>query len=278
MPICSKKQQGFTLLELLVVVAIMAIIAGMGMMSHKKTLSYSKDQAALAEMKQLAQAVRQYFMDQNVLIDVDGNLLQSSPADISFLIDPIFDPNDTNGDDDIKDHDKQHPWSIDYRKGWRGPYIKTGVGTTPFVSIADSSDTGLEFSGNGDPTGDGDPDTGAVIIVQAKPDPFSHPSTEEFFIWQKTAADTSPEILRLGRPYLFFNLETYGSSESKARIVSMGQDGKYEFPLDCDPDETSSSSENYCLCDLYQEDETSSRFCTREDVCESLGDDLVLCI
>jgi len=280
MPTSVKNQQGFTLLELLTVVAIMAIISGMSLMSHRDTQNYSKDQAVQAEMKQLAQAVRQYFIDQNDLMDVEGNRLQFSPADISFLTNPVFDPNDTDGDDDINDHDL-HPWSVDYRTGWRGPYIKTGVVITPFVSIADSSNAGLEFNGLGDPTGDGDPDTGSVILVQAKPDPYSHPSDGDFFVWRTAAAiisNNNAEIPRLGRPYLFFDLVTYGTAQSKARIVSLGADGIYEFPLDCDPSETDNTDPDFCLCDLDQTDITHGRFCERDDICVAQGDDRVLCL
>jgi len=265
MPLFLKKQQGFTLLELLIVVSIMAIIAGMGLMSHKGTQDYSKEQAVRIEMKQLQQAVIRYFKDQNSIKDWDGGILQTSPADIGFLIfAPTFDPSDLDSDGDLE----ENTWNPDYRTGWRGPYIKPGEFTTPYVSISDSSDTGLEFTGNGDPTGDGDPETGTVIIVQAKPDPFSYTSSDEFFIWRKGAtiiSDTNPEISRLGRPYLFFDLDTYGSSESKARIVSLGGNGIYDISA-------------VIACNLAITDVDDSSYCSREDVCESLGDDLVLCL
>jgi len=265
MPIPLKNQQGFTLLELLIVVSIMAIIAGMGLMSHKGTQDYSKEQAVRIEMKQLQHAVIRYFRDQNSIKDWDGGRLQASPADIGFLIlAPIFDPSDLDSDGDLE----ENAWNPDYRIGWRGPYIKPGEFTTPYVSISDSSNTGLEFTGNGDPTGDGDPDTGTVIIVQAKSDPFSYPSSDEFFIWRKEPAiisETNPEIPRLGRPYLFFDLDTYGSSESKARIVSLGGNGVYDI-----------SAEISCNLAITVKDEDG--YCLREDVCESFGDDVVLCI
>jgi len=253
MPTSVKNQQGFTLLELLTVVAIMAIISGMSLMSHRETQNFSNDQAVLSEMRQLQQAVIYFLKDQNTYT-------ADSPADIDFLL--------------LKNSNEN--WNPDYRKGWRGPYIKGFDISIPYVSIADNTNTGLEMTGNGSP------DSGTVIRVHAKPDTYSKSSKGNYFVWGKLDADISennnPEIPRLGRPYLFFDLVTYGTAQSKARIVSMGADGIYEFPLDCDPSETDNTDPDFCLCDLDQTDITHGRFCEREDVCVSQGDDLVLCI
>jgi len=270
MPIPLKNQQGFTLLELLIVVSIMVVIAGMGLMSHQGTQDYSKEQAVRIEMKQLQQAVIRYFRDQNSIKDRDGDLLQTSPADIGFLISvPTLDPSDLDSDGDLE----ENAWNPDYRTGWRGTYIKPGEFTTPYVSISDSSNTGLEFTGNGSP------DSGTAIVVHAKPDPYSHISIENvaeegqeqeenYFSWRKEneiLSELNPEIPRIGRPYLFFDLDTYGSEESKARIVSLGVDGVYDISAEI-------------ACDLAMTDVGDSSYCSREDVCESLGDDVVLCI
>jgi len=241
MPIPIKKQQGFTLLELLIVVSIMAIIAGMGLMSHKKTQDYSKEKAIHTEMRELQQAIIHFFKDQN-------SYTAASPADIEFLLSSNSNSNEV--------------WNPDYRTGWRGPYIKVGDYSTPFVSIADSSNTGLELNGNGSP------DAGSVIGVRAKPDPYSHISIGNYFIWSKqnqALSVSNPEIPRLGRPYLFFDLDTYGSEESKARIVSLGIDGVYDISAEIS-------------CDLAMTNVNDSTYCSREEVCESLGDDVVLCI
>jgi len=170
MPTSVKNQQGFTLLELLTVVAIMAIISGMSLMSYGNTRSNSELQAVRVEMEQLKLAVMHYFKDQNIYVK------DSSPANIDFLT-------------------KLSPsWDADYRKGWRGPYIKKSLITANY-EIANS--TKLNFSGDGDPT-DAD-ESNPLIAISVKLDPY-------------------------GQPYLFFDLEDVVGTP---RIVSMGADGLY---------------------------------------------------
>lgn len=145
MPTCYKKKQGFTLLELLIVVSIMAIIAGVSVMSYTNTRSDSEYQAAKVEMEQLRQAVIGYFRDQNNYIN---NTHADSPADIVFLIDQVS------------------SWDPDYRKGWRGPYMQQSL--TGYSSVILN---GLGFDGNGDPS------AGTEVEVLVKKDPFLQPKT-----------------------------------------------------------------------------------------------------
>jgi len=175
MPLSLKNQHGFTLLELLIVVSIMAIIAGMSLMSYGNTRSDSEDQAVRVEMEQLRLAVMHYFKDQNGYVNDSANI--QSPADIDFL---------TN---------LSPSWDVDYRKGWRGPYIKKSL-TTNF-DIANS--TKFSFSGVGSPA---DEDSSNPLInINVKLDPY-------------------------GQPYLFFDLDS--STSNPPAIVSMGADGVYD--------------------------------------------------
>ncbi len=198
----NPKQPGFTLLELLIVVSVIAIIAGMGLMSFSNVRSESETQAVKVEMEQLQQAIIRYFADQNSIIDLDGNMLQASPADIDFLINPAFDPSDLDADGDIF----EHQWNPDYRKGWRGPYIRQSI-----TALSDVIYSNLGLDGNGDPS------VGTAVEVRVKNDPFFQPNSSN-----------TPY-----NPYLFFDLNTYNSSPRLSRIVSMGADGVYEGP-DCD--------------------------------------------
>ncbi len=236
-------QSGFTLMELLVVVSILSIVAGMVILTQTRSRDYSQEQVVRTEMEQLRQAVIRYFNDQNDYVGMKGD----SPADVSFLI------------------NQSYSWNADYRTGWRGPYIKGGDVSyrTPYVSIGD--ETALGFGGEGDPASG----TLNADSVLAKPDPYNHQSSNGFFVW--CLQDTQPCVgndiidIPIGRPYLFFDLETYHDTgnDRKARIVSLGPDGVYDSdPAGCDADETDTGHADYCQ---------------RDDVCTAANDDLVLC-
>lgn len=184
-------------------------------MSYSNTRSDSEAKAVRIEMEQLRLAAMHYYKDQNSYGD---GVTAKAPAEISFLVDPIDSPDS---------------WDIDYRKGWRGPYIKRSLITT-IIEIPPLSS--LDFNGVGDPT--------AGIPITPNPpvklDPY-------------------------GYPYFFFDLATYGSADSKARIVSMGANGVYDIPSEI-------------VCNLAQTDIMASDYCDRNDVCENLADDVVLCL
>ncbi len=198
-PYKPDSQNGFTLLELMVVVAVMAVVSAAVVLNSSSSQEYSEDMAVRTEMEQLRQAVVRFFRDQN-------SYAAASPADIAFLFEP--------GTNDS--------WDPDYRTGWRGPYIKGGDLSyrTPCVSIGD----GLKLDG------DGDPENGNIGRVIANPDPFAYPASGNVFIWtlrEGSICNSNPEIERLGRPYYFFDLNTYNSAFSIARIVSSGPNGVY---------------------------------------------------
>jgi prepilin-type N-terminal cleavage/methylation domain-containing protein len=218
------EQRGFTLLELLVVVGIMAIIAGSSIYASKiSSIKKATDTAVMAEMHNIRKALLQYKTD-NFEFPV-----QTSPADFEFLFSK---PTDIDGNDVVDN------WNNDYQKGWRGPYLTSG--DSGLVDIGDS----LDFDGSGEPY---EIQNNATNRQQGIPDPFSFPpvlngepkssitspcdedetiaNDQCLLDWRMLGqTDEAAPQQKKGRPYLAFDL----NDTDKARIVSMGPNGIYE--------------------------------------------------
>jgi len=216
-------QFGFTLLELLIVVGIMAIIAGSTLYSGSaSSINKAKKTAVTAEMHNIRKALLQYKVDNFEFPS------QSSPADLYFLF----------GND--KDNDKtldRPQWNNDYQTGWRGPYLASG--DSGLVDIGDN----LQRDGSGKPH---IIDEGAKNLQRGIPDPYSlgavKNSEAKYSIstpcddstgtndkclldWRMLGQSNADRPLQQkGRPYLAFEL----NDTNKARIVSMGVNGKYD--------------------------------------------------
>lgn len=208
------KQSGFTMLELVIVVAIMAIVAGSAIMSFGNTESDAEYQTTNYTLRQLASAVDRYLSDGNTLPELGPDI--ESPADIDFLINKPF------GSD----------WNPDYRLGWRGPYIK---GYKLFyVDVG----TDLEADGSSSPT------SGSVTTIPtlALPDAFSHQSVSPYYLWYKDADGNIDIDSKIGRPFLILSKDL--DDGSLYRIVSLGENGTYEHA--CDYSESDTDDDNYC--------------------------------
>lgn len=59
------KKNGFTLIEILIVVAIIGILSTMGLMAFQTSLRRSRDARRIAEIKSLQGAAEQYYADNN---------------------------------------------------------------------------------------------------------------------------------------------------------------------------------------------------------------------
>lgn len=213
--ICRTVSQGFTLLELLLVVAILAILSGVVMMSFQGGLrSDAKTTTARFEMEQLRRALINYQRDNVVFPN------RSSAADLGFLFEPGA---------------STSLWNQDYQLGWRGPYMTSG--DKGVVDIGDN----IQLDGTGAPH---IVDSTARTLQRAIPDPFvlrpvfngssvaANPACSEnsantrcLFDWRFIgSADSESPHTQFGRPYLVFDLEDV----TKARIVSMGANGIFE--------------------------------------------------
>jgi len=59
----KKKQKGFTLLELLVVIGIIGILVGIGTISYQSAQEKSRDSRRRSDLKAISNALEQYYAD-----------------------------------------------------------------------------------------------------------------------------------------------------------------------------------------------------------------------
>lgn len=199
-------QQGFTLLELLIVVSIMATVAGAIVFSVGGIEQTSKRSLAVSEMQSIKDALLRFRRDTGKFPT------QDNPADFLALY----------------QQQSEASWNIDTSRGWRGPYLtRKGEG---LVDLGDN----LKNDGNGNPSVI---DTAAKTNVRSVADPFIHWPVKNggytrcrdsnadddcLLDWRTQASD--PRHQRWGRPYLVFELD----SPANARLMSMGPNGRYE--------------------------------------------------
>ncbi|WP_415901932.1 prepilin-type N-terminal cleavage/methylation domain-containing protein [Neptuniibacter sp. QD29_5] len=249
-------QKGFTLLEMLVVAAILLVVAGGVVTSFRDVGSDAADQAARYQMQQLGEAIEAYYQDNGTIP------ARTTPADLSFLFVKTTESN----------------WSTDYRRGWRGPYLNGHKYL--YLDIGDDlTADGSSISAPADP---GEPfviDGVEIESVIGIADPYDHypvddgqslsvsgcNTTDCLLEWRKVSGDDSTLINRFGRPYLAIDLEVMADSTivpGVPRLVSFGSNGIYE-PNSCDYTETDPVDADFCDADL---------------LCSSSGDDIVLCL
>jgi prepilin-type N-terminal cleavage/methylation domain-containing protein len=202
--------QGFTLLELTVVVTVLLILAGGAMMAFGDAEETARKQIAQHEMQQLKQALLRFRQDTGSFPSL------SSPADFSALYDQ---PAGMAG------------WNIDTSRGWRGPYL--GGLRDGLVDIGDS----LQADGTGDPAAGNE-----IPLQRGVADPFVHANVPDadgcsvteppndgcLLEWRPASGEA--DYGRWGRPYLLFDLD-----QNDARVVSSGLNGRYESANAPDP-------------------------------------------
>ncbi len=110
-----KKQQGFTLLELLVVVSVLATLAGITAVAMDGYEQDAQEQLVQTEMKRIASAIYRfkedtgYFPKEGVFPDNTNNY------DLSWLF-----------DSPVSGGLQVLPWDVNSGRGWNGPYIDVG--------------------------------------------------------------------------------------------------------------------------------------------------------
>jgi len=73
-------KKGFTIIELIVVIAIIAVLAGIVMVNVTKYIKQSKDAAIKHEMAQLKVAATQYYDEKGFYLNVGGSQSIMSPG------------------------------------------------------------------------------------------------------------------------------------------------------------------------------------------------------
>lgn len=249
-----RRPKGFTLLELLVVVAIMAAIAGAVVGAFRGVGPVVDDGLVRAEMQEIAKAIRQFKQDTGYYPG-EGPFALSSVAANAATDCPGLPAGDGGIDRDslpagagvnwfespanfrqlylqpeICDN---HPhvglmdWNADTGRGWRGPYLKDFV--DGYVDISSDINPGAN-SANGDPV---DGTAAGIADVRGIADPYERGSVTVAGVgtlmdWVLSYGGGIEELR--GRPYLLFldpdNFITDCIDDAPC-LVSMGPDGDY---------------------------------------------------
>ncbi|MEM7173182.1 MAG: hypothetical protein AAF530_23665 [Pseudomonadota bacterium] len=213
---------GLTLLELLVVVAILAATATIGVLALDNTGQVTQERLVTHEMRELAKAIQNFRQDTGfypktgpfaaaqVALPGDIGLLNSPANMVQLFREPV------DGDDN-----PIMPWNPDSGRGWRGPYSSDfGEGNVIVgEGFVDASDT--------------DPLAGDAITVIGVADPFEFASE---FIWARpfeipTADDVDDAPTLRGSPYLLFLENDQATEIERCQapcLVSLGPDGVYD--------------------------------------------------
>lgn len=232
---------GFTLLELLVVVSLIAAIVGGVLMSLENVEDSARQPIAQTEMVEISKAIRMYRRDNREYPP------QTHPADFSAL---LTCPYTTTAPEKCS----VNPGT---GRGWNGPYLaKQGFAYvdigfhddgTGKVDTTTGVDNALALDGTGIPT------VGTLMTnVLGKADTYKYAPAGNFLAWHSCNdyngfappddSKCSAVMTTWGRPYLLFDL-----NGDYPRIVSMGPDGVYDG-VNAAPDTCAPKNDDLVLC------------------------------
>lgn len=213
------RSRSFTLLELLVVVGIMATVAGALAVSLSGATDQAREDMTLRELAELKRAVLQFRADTGFFprrgpFDLDtrpngavptpaeGAAWFDSPANLSQLL-----------ENPLPATHALRAWDASRRRGWRGPYLARNAAREVEVRVTAGADL-----------------SGALLAdaVPAAADRFLHsvlPGDGELFRWTDPVGQLSSAGVPRPRPYL---LLIDAADETNSRIVGLGPNGVFE--------------------------------------------------
>ncbi len=131
----KQKNAGFTLVELLVVVAILAAMSGIATTALGSYEQRARGELVLTEMKRISNAILKfnvdtgYFPKQGIYAKKINSVVDKS--DIGFL---FYSPRNNGADANSQGNEKL-PWDAAANRGWNGPYLS--MDSISYMRLAD---------------------------------------------------------------------------------------------------------------------------------------------
>ena len=231
----------FTLLELLIVAAILVAIAGIGISNLSGVTDRANDGLVLAEMQTIAKAIRQFKQDTGYYPKTGPfNLEDKSGGRVEY--DNL--PDEAGSSNTVKERWFNSPanfyqllstesplagtnhqlkkWNPETGRGWRGPYLTCFndgyVDIRSELNDANNNPSSSNYYEKLSPL-----DGTNIADVPGIADPFEFGTVKvgsnTLLDWSTTPGGT--ERNEWGRPYLVFDLD------SKPFIISMGPNGRH---------------------------------------------------
>jgi len=224
----ARAQAGFTLLELLAVIALLGVLAGAAVMTYDGVQDQGRDDVTRFEMAQIREALLQFRRDSGTndfpgqgQYDCDDDLNGDSNTKNDALVFPDYVeayPNEKDKVDwcrhpanfwmlftDPLGRAEADRWDKDRKRGWNGPYLQRKSGLLSLAANIPSSQP-------------------AVKDVWGIADAYLHPFTNEI-LWNPA----EPNSGTVYGPYLFF-LDTSDDNKPDDRIASFGPDAVVPEP------------------------------------------------
>lgn len=225
-------QEGVSLLEALVVLTILAAVAGIGVQAFNGVSDQAEESLARAEIRQVVNAMQRFRQDTGYWpkegpfensYDGDPNTVDLStfdahPANLRQLFEMSFAETGTVAPTTVTEI-LEHDEATD--TGWNGPYL------SELDALQVSVGSGLNTDGSSSPA------AGAANFVRAVGDTFTTVPDGVYFQWENLDAEILLEP-NLGRPYFYFIDEDADQSNGGVAgctvpcLVSAGPDGVYE--------------------------------------------------